>query len=546
MLPIEGSGILRVAILSGVIGFAGFCISYGLYVWRKRNAAHRSRRPLPTRLAQLLALLGCAAIALTWAFNEFRGRTGIAGGNDVFVVTTRGDISAQQITSAETIARGDVVAQFLTPADRSRLAGIDLQKARVQANKEAIGSKVLQSDEALLQEQTHLRAELLQLKGFAFQLESSRQETERERARLTTAWIREESKLLEDTAAAESDYAAAVDRHEITRRSLQRGQELQKQGDFSRPMLDARGADEISAELAVAKSKQSMAALQERRDALSSRFTASTGSLDQQIAENTRDHDGLTASIAELETKLSRVRRDLSADHDRAAISRQREVDAVDYDITILAEEKTRLVELGQVRAPFSGMVIYRHPAPGLASGNTPILVISTGTGFTASIRLPRSELDELASETDPVELALESPVLHQFFTGRFVRTEPVQFEPGWVIAYLDCSLPPEIIGNLGASTDPLRVRLLWHPALALRAGFRIGLLLLGASLLGLAAGIGNRVRSPRIRRPPAAAKTDRFETSHLIKVARDMSTRSNRALMQDDRLGTVAPVQGK
>src|SRR5664279_4723635 len=153
MLPIEGSGILRVAILSGVIGFAGFCISYGLYVWRKRNAAHGSRRPLPTRLAQLLALLGCAAIALTWAFNEFRGRTGIAGGNDVFVVTTRGDISAQQITSAETIARGDVVAQFLTPADRSRLAGIDLQKDRARANQQAIASKVLQSDEALLQEQ---------------------------------------------------------------------------------------------------------------------------------------------------------------------------------------------------------------------------------------------------------------------------------------------------------------------------------------------------------------------------------------------------------
>jgi hypothetical protein len=51
MLPIEVSGILRVAILNGVTGFAGFCISYGLYVWRKRNAAHRPRRPLPTSTA---------------------------------------------------------------------------------------------------------------------------------------------------------------------------------------------------------------------------------------------------------------------------------------------------------------------------------------------------------------------------------------------------------------------------------------------------------------------------------------------------------------
>jgi hypothetical protein len=41
MLPPEGSEILRVAILSGVIGFAGFCVSYGFYVWRKRNSTHQ-------------------------------------------------------------------------------------------------------------------------------------------------------------------------------------------------------------------------------------------------------------------------------------------------------------------------------------------------------------------------------------------------------------------------------------------------------------------------------------------------------------------------
>ncbi len=288
-----------------------------------------------------------------------------------------------------------------------------------------------------------------------------------------------------------------------------------------------------------------MQALQERRDALSARFAASIGSLDQQVVEYKRDHDDITASIAELETKVSQVRRDLSADHVRAVISRQREVDAVDYDITILAAEKTRLTELSQVRAPFSGKVIYRHPAPGLASGNTPILAISAGTGFTASIRLPRSELDELTAETEPVQIALESPVLHQFFTGRFVRAEPVQFEPEWVIAYLDCSLPPEIIGSLGASADPLRVRLLWHPALASRPGFQIGLLLLGASALCLATGTRNWGWTRRGRRP-AVPTTDRFETPHSIKVSPDMPPRSSCGLAQGDRLGAAGVLQGK
>jgi hypothetical protein len=490
MLPFEGSDMLRVAVLSGALGFAGFCVSYGVYVWRKRNAAQRRRKSLPTRLARLLGLLGCATIILTWAFNEFRGRTGIAGGSDVFVVSARSELPAQQITSAETVEAGDIVAEFPTAADRARITGIDLQRSQAQAKREAIASKVLQSDEALLQDQTHLRSELLQLKGFAFQLQNSRYESERERASLAMSWTREDSKLTEDIAAAESEYAAAVDRHEITRRALQRGQGLMKQGEFTRQELDARGSADIAAELAVTKSKQSVEALQARRNVLGARIAASVGSLDQQIAEAKRDHDGITATITELETKLGQVRRDLDADRDRAVVSRRREVEAVEYDISILAEEKTRLTELSRVRAPFSGKVIYRHLAPGLASSNAPVLVVSAGAGFTANIRLPGGELAELEAERDAVTLALESPVLHQFFTGRFVRAEPLPLESGHVIAYFDCSLPPEIIPRLGSSAAPTNVRLLWHPVLIYQTGFKIGLLLLGLGMLSFVGGI--------------------------------------------------------
>ena len=427
MLPSEGSEILRVAILSGVIGFAGFCISYGFYVWRKRNSTNRKLKSRATTLAQVLAFLSCASIALSWAFNEFQGRSGIAGGSDVFVVNARRESFAQQITSAETVAQGDVVAEFLSPADRARLAAIDLQISQAMAKKEAMANKVLQSDEALLQEQTHLRSELLQNKGFAFQLQHSRYEVERERATLTTAWTREESKLFEDLAGAEREFASALGRREITQRAPHRGEELQKQGNVSRQQLDMRSSDELSAELSVEKNKQAIASLKERHAALSHRFESSLTSLDQQISELSADHTQMATTIEELEGRIDKVRRELRGDHDRAVVSRQSEVDAVDYDITILAE-KTRLTEISQVRAPFAGRVVYRHPAPGLASGNSSILAISAGTGFTAAIRLPRGELHELASQTDPVKLALDSPVLNQFFTGRFVRSEPIPF----------------------------------------------------------------------------------------------------------------------
>jgi hypothetical protein len=464
------------------------------------NSTNRRSKSRATPLAQVCAFLGCATIALSWAFNEFRGRIGIAGGSDVFVVNARRETFAQQITLAGTVAQGEVVAEFLSPADRSRLAAIDLQISQAKAKKEAIANKAFQSDEALLQELAHLRSELLQNRGFVFQLRHSRYEVERERAALITAWTREEGKLLEDLAAAEREFASALAQREITQRALQRGQELLKQGNVSRQQVDTRISDDLSSELNVEKKKQAIAALKERHSGLSHRFESNLDALFRQISELSADQDQMMATIEELEGRIKKVGREIRADRDRAAVAHRREVDTVDYDITILEAEKTRLAELAQVRAPFAGKIVYRHPAPGLASGNSPILAISTGTGFTAAIRLPRDELHELAAQNDPVKLALDSPVLNQFFTGRFVRSEPVPFEPGRVIAYFDCNLPPEIIGYLGNTADPLRVRLLWRPSLLFQPGVALGTLLLAASALFWVAAVHNVVRTSRYR----------------------------------------------
>jgi hypothetical protein len=70
------------------------------------------------------------------------------------------------------------------------------------------------------------------------------------------------------------------------------------------------------------------------------------------------------------------------------------------------------------------------------------------------------------------------------------VRAEPLPLEEGRVIAYFDCSLPPEIIGQLGSSAAPTKVRLLWHPTLIHQTGFKIGVALLGLGALSFAGGI--------------------------------------------------------
>jgi hypothetical protein len=491
MLPMEGQQLLRIAVLSGVLGFAAFCVSYGVFVWRRRNAASRTFTPGVIKVAQGLALLGCAGIALSWASNEFQGRTGIAGGSDIFVLHARRESAAQRLTSAETVEQGEVVAEFLSPADRTRVAAVEIQQAQSRAKRQAIQSGVLQMDEALLQEQAHLRSELFQLKGFAFELRKTRLEIERDRSSLLTTWTREEAELQESIAAAERELATAESKRELTQRALRRAQELQRQNHVPQREVEQRVSDNLTADLNVRKNREGIALLKERRQALRARFAASDSSYESQIVELADDHTNIQAAIGTLETRLASIDEDLRGDRERAAGSRDRQVEAVDYDITILSAERTRLTENGQVRAPFSGRIIYRHPAPGMASENAPILAISPGAGFTARIRLPAREVEELRASRSGVQLALDNPLLHHFFTGRFVRAEPVPFEPDRVIAHLDCSLPPEVIDHLGRTAEPIRARLLWRPSLARQFGFQFSvfLLLASAAALALAAG---------------------------------------------------------
>ncbi|HZT52564.1 MAG TPA: hypothetical protein VFA22_11545, partial [Stellaceae bacterium] len=448
--------------------------------------------------------------------------------------------ATEQITTADQVGRGDVVATFLSPADRTRIAGVEMQAAQAEAKRDAIRNRVLQTDEALLQEQSHAQSELQQLQGFAFELQNARRAVERDRAGLTTDWTREESKLVEDGDEAEREAQTGASRLEIARRAWQRALELQKQGHISQQDLDTRNSDYLMAELTVAKTKERVSALQERRNALAARFQASLASLDRQLAELAADGARTADAIAALRRRLAATDQELRADRARAIASRDREVEAVQYDITILAAEKTRLTELGQVRAPFAGRVVYRHSAPGLAPEGAPILAISAGTGFTASIKMPRDELRELAALGTPVQFALDSPVLRNFFTGRFARDEPVPFEPDRVIAYFDCTLPPEIISDLANAASPVRVRLLWRPALLHEPLFDLGAVTFAAALLVLGWGARQRALAPlRARRagqvrlgvarpPPLPIRVTRAAGPHPAQpVAREAELRS-------------------
>jgi multidrug resistance efflux pump len=512
MLPLEGHDLLRVALFSALAGFATFCISYVFFVWRRRNAPRQSR---PSRLAQVArtsVTVGGIGLVTCWAMNEFQGRDGIARGSDVFVVPARRGTVIQDVTLASTIQKGDVIAEFMSPADRTRLLGVQVQQAQAIAKRDAINSRALQLEESLLQEQSHLRSKLLQLKASAFELRKSRYEIERERTVLRTAWMREENQIMSDLGVTQKERLTAAGHLEVAQKGLERTEELHKKNFAPTQLLDKRRLEQFSAQLGVRKQEEMIDSLRDRRRLLQERFGRSDRSFAEQISNLERDYTSIETEMTGLQLALKGLEQKLAADRERALLSRDRETKAAEYDIAILGAEKSRLTEATLIRSPFAGKIVYRHEAPSLAPEGAPILALSAGTGFTSEIRLPTSEVDELASANGDVQLALEDPVLHRFFTGRFVRAEPIAFEPDRVIAYIESSLPGEVIAALGTATNPLRVRLLWRPPLRDQPAFVLSLLLLTPVVF-----VFNRTRRTLIAEPERVSS--RLSDQFMIEV---------------------------
>ncbi len=483
---LDGKEFLRIAIFSGVLGFAVFCLSYSLLMWRKRNSVN-SRRPTWTRrVAYLFATLGGAGLLATWGFSELESREGTAGGSDLFVVHARRDNAMMRLRPYDEVKAGEVVAEFIPPANQSQLAIKDFQQAQAQVRKEAIRVKPLSIDQGLVQREAQLRSQITQEEGFLLDLQRSRREVEKDRSVLRTEWTREKSQLEAEIASAEKLQRAAASQLDIARAALQQASDAFKKQIITQPVYDERRSALISAELEQNKQQGALSSLTSRLQSLEERYNASDAASRQQLAQIDESLARISRSVEASKRQLASTERLLVEDRTRAKAEIERETEAAELEAAIAAAEKERSIATTQIKAPFGGHVVFRHPAPELAAEGSPVLAISAATGFIARIRLPQAEADQLFSVGDPLPLALKHPVLHNIIPGRFVRIEPLLLENSQVIAVFECTLPPEVVAGLGTSAEPVRVRLLWKPSLLVNPEFQASGVLAALGVLGL------------------------------------------------------------
>jgi hypothetical protein len=462
MNGIEASDVLRIAVISGLIGFGVFCASYSLSVWFKRNKAKPNRL---ARFSFLLLMLGIFGAASNWAYMEFSHRSGIVGGQDLFVVHAKRNVTTDKLAAEGHITEGERLVEFTPPAIEGQLAVIDSHIKQSQAKFQTLDLRALPVDALLLQRQAQLRTQIDQTKTFQFDLQKSRREVEKAQNDLRNQWTKEQNQIELQVAEQKEILVAATAQLQIAKSAEARASELRKTGIATVNTLEEKNSNALTQSLALNRAKSSLGALERHRVSVDKRYDDSLKALDVQMASVDKDIKTVSQSLEMLTAQLGVIEKQVVEDRQRAKEATEREKDGVQHELEALQAERVSTLAVTQVKAPFTGEVVYRHPAPGFAPENTPVLAVSKGSGFVARVWLPVSELDRI-KQAGQVQFALEQPILNKFFVGEYRSFEQAPFEKERVIAHFDAKLPLEAITLLASAGNPVPVRLLWRPNL--------------------------------------------------------------------------------
>src|SRR4051812_48412495 len=414
---IEASDVLRAVMLSGLTGFVVFCACYAIAVWRKRNRDRGPRGGL-LRLGTLLFLLGSGGVIGCWVANEFSTRDGIVSGEELFVVHAKRDVNIVYLADYAPVSEGQVIAELVPPSMNGQMAVLASRIEEAQARVRALGIKPLAIDPVLLQRQPQLRAQIDQSKQMQFDLRRSRRDFEKEQEALLTAWAREKGQLESELATAKKLFETSTGQIKLAEASLARAQEMLRLYLTSAQVADDRSATILHHTLERDKARVSIESLARRIAILDDHNSRSNLAFSSQCAAIDKDLSQIAASLENLQAQYSQLEKELTEDRTRATSSASLEVEAARYQLSALQAERDKVIAAARITAPFAGQVVYRHPSPGLAEENSPVLALSSGSGFTARVAMPAHEVNQVAKE-DSVQFALEQAVLSKFFGGR-------------------------------------------------------------------------------------------------------------------------------
>ncbi len=393
--------VLRFALISGLIGFSSFCVSYAFLVWRRRNAASAGR---PFRVAVALrrwsawlVLAGILTIGIAVAVREMERGEGVLSSDGLYAVRVPDDnYRVAYLAAGNSVQKGDLVARLESPEAEAKVQELELQCRRLEKQRDALRLESLELDHELVRHHQNAITAANQLRSSIGQLLPEHESVVRQAMMERLSRLEKIAKLDVDIGWYEGELARACSHQAYVSRELKRVTQLIDHHAVAQSEVDSRRKQECDANTETANLKQ-------RIEGMKMEKTRIEQSL-KEIAVLTNGQEKTLAS------ELNRARTDyakvgsedlglaqkLAADLQRAQDLRQQELEQLELKIQECRVQLAGVERTLIIRAPHEGTVVYRDSSPRSAEQRQPIFVLAKQPGFRLQARLPRDQVTAL------------------------------------------------------------------------------------------------------------------------------------------------------
>ncbi len=482
--------VLRFALISGLIGFSSFCVSYAFLVWRRRNGANTARQSSAAdtlrRWSAGLVLTGLLAVGIALAVREMDRAEGVLSSDGLYAVRVPDDeYRVTYLAEGSSVKEGDLVARLESPEAEAKVQELELQCQRLEKQRDALRLEPLGLDHELVRHHQNAITAANQLRSSIGQLLPEHESVVRQAMMERLTRLEKIAKLEVDIGWYEGELARACSDQTYVSRELERVKQLIDHNAVAQSEVDSRRKQECDADTAIANLKQRIEGQRNEKTQIeqSVEDIAILTSRQQEVllSELDRARTDYTAFESENLALAAKLQGDLA----RAKSLRQRELEQLDLKMDECRAQLAGVQKTLIVRAPYDGTVVYRDPSPRSAEQRQPLFVLAKQPGFRLQARLPRGQVAALKHARE-VTLELVDPAVEPYFGGTFLAARPMPHKPGYVVAELACQPPEKTIREL-IEGEKIVAKLRWRPPLTTLLPFRIGAVLALTGMAGWA-----------------------------------------------------------
>ena len=513
----DAEKLFNVVVIAGVVGFAAYCASYALHVWRTRNRSIAGSDARPGRgpwwrVGKLALVCGGLLLALAWVQPYATDRTGVLAADGIYTVRAAEGCEVGELAGAgTTVEAGTVLARFISPEREAKAAALALKERALQAEMEIARREPPEPDPELVRRQQELSTERRHLQASRDQLVPARDLVERERTREQMAKQDQLKRLRADEDRLRAELAQATAKKEAAQSQSARIGKLAESSVASSDELVTRRTDAAVAAREVAKLKGQLTHV-------AAQIAQAVRDLAQLDAVAAGQAKALAADIEQVRERLAAipkeegpVRDGLTADAARARGRTAARLEQLDAELRQCRAELDGLNRTLSAVAPFAGRVAFREPAPNNAAEHAPLLVIAQDDAFRLRLRLPTSGVAAL-QRAGPVLLELDEPnAVERRFEGKLLSSQTLPLEPGYSVAEIACDPPAAAVRRLGDAED-VAVAMRWVPPVHASPLFRTGLGVVACGVAGCVVAVvrGGTTGATAVPRPTGHAPAPR------------------------------------